>query len=618
MRLRIALSWPRFILAGLLVLVMTLYASVPNTIYHNLERAAYDQMVAWSPTAQTDNRIVLIDIDEKSLREFGAWPWPRKQVAQLIDQLTQHYQVAVLGVDIVFPETKEDDGLLKAALNQPNVVFSQVLDFSASSENHVGQLAGLLQTPDAHYPGNVTGFIANHPNLLSPTSQVGHISPIIDADGKVRRIYPVACAKEGCTAALSLRLYQALNGAAQMHAEINQQAMHIAMLGSEPLTLPLDQERAMVIPYRIQVGGFHYVSAADVLKGQVSQDALNNAIVVLGSTALGLGDHVATPTQSIVPGLEIHAQLMSAILDQTFITPQHGLAWVLIPSLLIALLYLFWPWRTTRGLLIWTSGTLLLVLGVSVGLFVQLGWWMPLSPMPLMVLLLGVLGLVLESMRLNQQLRVVAHQFSRFIPESLVNRLIRGRRVGPNSDRRELTVLVADMRGFTGASEGKTPEAVAALAQQCLDTLTKVVYHYGGTIEKYSGDGLMAIWGAPTRDALHAQHAVEAGLKMQQDIDALAPWFIAHDFKPMKVSVGINTGEMAVGVFGGDAHLAWTAHGDAVNVASRIEQLTRTVDMHLLIGQKTAELYGMDKVNYCGEHHVKGRHGLVAVYSVLG
>lgn len=128
----------------------------------------------------------------------------------------------------------------------------------------------------------------------------------------------------------------------------------------------------------------------------------------------------------------------------------------------------------------------------------------------------------------------------------------------------------------------------------------------------------MAIWGAPTRDALHAQHAVEAGLKMQQDIDALAPWFIAHDFKPMKVSVGINTGEMAVGVFGGDAHLAWTAHGDAVNVASRIEQLTRTVDMHLLIGQKTAELYGMDKVKYCGDHHVKGRHGLVAVYSVLG
>jgi adenylate cyclase len=257
-----------------------------------------------------------------------------------------------------------------------------------------------------------------------------------------------------------------------------------------------------------------------------------------------------------------------------------------------------------------------MVVMVSIGLFIWQGWWIPLSPMPLMVASLGLLGLVLESMRLNQQLRVVAHQFSRFIPESLVKRLIRGRVVGPSSDKRELTVLVADMRGFTGASEGKSPEAVAELAQRCLDTLTQVVYRYGGTIEKYSGDGLMAIWGAPRHDPDHAQHAVEAGMTMQQNIGALAPWFIAHDFKPMKVSVGINTGEMAVGVFGGDAHLAWTAHGDAVNVASRIEQLTRSVEEDLLIGLKTAELYGMDKVRYCGDHHVKGRHGLVAVYAL--
>jgi adenylate cyclase len=304
------------------------------------------------------------------------------------------------------------------------------------------------------------------------------------------------------------------------------------------------------------------------------------------------------------------------MLDQRYITPQWAWAWVLVPCLLIALLYLIWPWRSTKGLLLWTALTGLVVLVASVFFFVRYAWWLPLSPMPMMVALLGVLGLVLESLRLNQQLRVVAHQFSRFIPESLVKRLIRGRVVGPSSDKRELTVLVADMRGFTGASEGKSPEAVAELAQRCLDTLTQAVYQYGGTIEKYSGDGLMAIWGAPHHDPLHAQHAVEAGVSMQQAIAALAPWFIEHDFKPMKVSVGINTGEMAVGVFGGDAHLAWTAHGDAVNVASRIEQLTRTVNEDLLLGWKTAELYGLDKLKYCGDHYVKGRHGLVAVYSL--
>lgn len=616
MRNSLYLNWPRLILVGLVVLLISLYASLPNSLHENLERAAYDQMLVWVPVADSDERVILVDIDEKSLRDFGAWPWPRKQVAALISQLTQHYNVSLLGVDIVFPEAKDDDALLKKALNQPNVVFSQVLDFSPTSQNQVGQLAGLTAAPDPSLSNQITGYIANHPDLLQADSQVGHISPLIDADGKVRRIIPLACAPVGCTAALSLRMHQALHGAKQMQSQIDNKKLQLSLSGGETLILPLDQDHAMPIPYRVRVGGFHYVSASDVLSGQVAPATLNNAVVLLGSTALGLGDHVATPTQSVVPGLEIHAQMASAMLDQDFITPQYGWLWVLIPCLLIALFYLLWPWRSTKGLITWMALSGSLVVMVSVGLFIWQGWWIPLSPMPLMVASLGLLGLVLESMRLNQQLRVVAHQFSRFIPESLVKRLIRGRVVGPSSDKRELTVLVADMRGFTGASEGKSPEAVAELAQRCLDTLTQVVYQYGGTIEKYSGDGLMAIWGAPRHDPDHAQHAVEAGMTMQQNIGALAPWFIAHDFKPMKVSVGINTGEMAVGVFGGDAHLAWTAHGDAVNVASRIEQLTRSVEEDLLIGLKTAELYGMDKVRYCGDHHVKGRHGLVAVYAL--
>lgn len=614
MRSSPVLNWPRFILASVLLLLIGLYAIVPNSLYKNLERAAYDQMVAWAPMEASDERIVLVDIDEKSFKKEGAWPWPREKVAALITQLSQHYQVALLGVDIVFPEAKDGDAILKKALNQPNVVFSQVLDFSAQSQNQVGQLAGL--SPAQGLPNQITGYIANHPDLLQADSQVGHISPMIDADGKVRRIIPLACAPDGCTIALSLRMYQALHGAKQMQSQVNKKTLQLSLSGAETLTLPLDQDHAMTIPYRVRVGGFEYISASDVLSGQAPAAKLNNAVVLLGSTALGLGDHVATPTQSVVPGLEIHAQMATAMLDQAFITPQYGWFWVFIPCLLIAVFYLLWPWRSAKGLMTWMALSGALAVAASIGLFTVRGWLIPLSPMPIMVALLGVLGLVLESMRLNQQLRVVANQFSRFIPESLVKRLIRGRVVGPSSEKRELTVLVADMRGFTGASEGKSPEAVAELAQRCLDTLTQAVYEFGGTIEKYSGDGLMAIWGAPRPDPQHAQHAVEAGMVMQQNIAALAPWFVAHDFKPMKVSVGVNTGEMAVGVFGGDAHLAWTAHGDAVNVASRIEQLTRSLEEDLLIGSKTAALLGMDKVRYCGDHFVKGRQGLVAVYTL--
>lgn len=617
MRLFSAWSWPRTILASLLAILFLFYGGLPNRYYYALEHRFYDQMVEWAAATERDERIILVDIDEKSLAAFGPWPWPRKTVAQLITELTHHYQVAALGVDVVFPDAKPNDALLKTALNQPNVVFGQVLDFSDASQNHVGKLAGLMGLPNKHFPTRIKGFIANHPEVLGANSQVGHISPVIDEDGKVRRIYPIACAQEGCTAALSLKLYQVLTQASALHAQMDGRELELKMGDGEAVRLPLDQAGAMIIPYRAKAGRFAYLSASDVLQHQVAPERLKNVIVILGSTAFGLGDHVATPIKSVMPALEIHGELVSAMLDRAFIIPKYTWNWMILPVLLIALLYLFWPWHSLNGILIWISIGITIVWTASITAFIAYGYLIPLSTPSLMVLSLGLLGFILESLRLNQKLLTVFHQFNRFMPKSLVDRFIQNQQVSQGSEKRRLTVLVADMRGFTSVAEGRSSDQVAQLAQQCIKVLTDVVYQYGGTIEKYSGDGLMAIWGAPQRDRHQAKHAVEAALEMQQAIAALAPWFIAHNFKPMQIGVGINTGEMAVGVFGSAEHAAWTVHGDAVNVASRIEQLTKTVHENLLMGEQTARLFGMRKVRYCGEHAVKGRHALVPVYTTI-
>jgi len=187
--------------------------------------------------------------------------------------------------------------------------------------------------------------------------------------------------------------------------------------------------------------------------------------------------------------------------------------------------------------------------------------------------------------------------------------------VAAGSEIRVLSVLVADLRGFTRATEGKSPAQAAQLVQKCLEALSAGVSLYGGTIEKFTGDGLMAIWGAPHADPEHARHALQAALHMQGEVRALAGWLKENGFNPMRVSIGINTGEMAVGIFG-KTHRAWTAHGDAVNLATRIEQLTRELGVDLLVGEETARHLRFVDMENMGAHLVKGRQEKVTVYGL--
>lgn len=610
------------ILAWVIATVITLaYGHIPNDLHAGAERAAYDRLVKWRVGNWAETRLVLVDIDEKSLAAVGPWPWPRETVARLITQLTGRYQVAALGLDMVFADPRAGDTQLLAALSDPRVTLSQTFDMAMPSDNQVGQLANTFSAE--HYPGALMaqagGYVANHRGLLPPQAQVGHISPIIDPDGKVRRLYPVICWAQECSMALSVRIWQSLMQAGALTWQSSPGKSAWLFDAQADTRLPIDRDGAVWVPYRVPAGGFQYVSASDVVEGKVAPERLNQLIVLVGSTALGLGDRVATPLDAIAPGLEVHAQVLSALLDGALLEVRSVAWWqtLLVFGLLGVWLW-FWPARGQKSLITWVA---LAFTGVVAGLagVVLLGSWViALTPWVLWVVILGVVWFALESARLSHQLRHVASQFSHFLPASLVKRVLRDPEVRAESERQTLTVLVADMRGFTQACEGKSPEAAALLAQQCLSVLSAEVARYQGTIEKYTGDGLMAMWGAPLSDAEHAQHALQAAHAMHAAVHQMQSWLAEHGFAPMRVSVGINTGEMAVGLFGSQSHLAWTAQGDAVNLANRIEQLTRTVGRDLLVGEMTAQLIGLAQCEFMGTHMVKGRSQPVSVYAIKG
>jgi adenylate cyclase len=358
-----------------------------------------------------------------------------------------------------------------------------------------------------------------------------------------------------------------------------------------------------------------------VIHRRVPIEKIRNTLVIVGSTALSLGDRIATPEGNQTPGLEIHAQILSALLDGEAITSMdlkgNGFFWLVGVGIIgfCGFLVVFWPKQSSLSVLGFCVALSLFYFLICYWVLRQFHVLLPMTIIPIFLLLSGFFGLLADVVRNNQKLARIAKQSSYFLPSMLVKRLLNDQELSAETESKQLTVLVADMRGFTHASEGKSPAHVAKLAQKCLEVLSEIVVRHGGVIEKYTGDGLMAIWGVGENKMSHAQGALNAGLAMQSEILNLSGWFKNEGFEPMRVSVGINSGDMAVGIYG-NAHRAWSAHGDEVNLATRIEQLTRTVGRDLLMGELTAQLVGIDQMECFGLYSVKGREHPVKVYGL--
>jgi adenylate cyclase len=262
-----------------------------------------------------------------------------------------------------------------------------------------------------------------------------------------------------------------------------------------------------------------------------------------------------------------------------------------------------------------------------------------------MVLIISANSLLAENFSLAGRMRRVTSRLDQFLPSVLVGRFLKGDTLEPSTELRIMTVLIADIRDFTSASEGKTPEQIAEFAQKCFEVLAAEVARYQGTIERYSGDGLVAMWGVPGIDfttekqvnnllvkpilgngisdinishAPYAAQAVSAAIAMQRGIQSLSEWFAEKQYGQRQLCVGLNTGSMAVGVFGGESHLTWSAQGQAFNITSRIESLTRDLGENILMGEATALLLEQNCVRHLGSHVVKGVSEPVAVYAPNG
>ncbi|OGS74699.1 MAG: guanylate cyclase [Gallionellales bacterium GWA2_60_142] len=657
------------ILIGLGLLIVLIFVGNVANFYRigfvdRISAILYDYRLSLTMPSTVDERIVILDIDEKSLKEEGRWPWSRDRLGDLMDKLFDRHGIAVVGFDVVFAEKDESSGLRvlqKLGQNQlrdnaafhstlaqvrPQLEYDQLFAdkirdrnvvlgyYLSSTENTSGML------PEPSFPAGAfkgrpimftswSGYGANLPELQQAAAAAGHFTPVVDSDGVVRRVPILAEYNGAYYESLSLAMVRNLLGKPPLlpgFAEGRSEGyggLEWLELDTPAgvLKIPVDDSVATLVPYRGGQGSFRYISIADVLHDRVAPELLKDKIVLVGTTAPGLLDMRATPVAEVYPGVEVHANMIAGILDQNLKEkPPYMLGaevvWLLLIG--IALSFLLPTLSPVKAILV-SALMFATTMGLSLAAWHYGNILMPAANSLMMIALIFALDMSYGYFIESRTKRQITGLFGQYVPGELVEEMAEHpESVSMEGDSREMTILFSDVRGFTTISEGLEPKELTLLMNEFLTPLSRVVYKHRGTIDKYMGDCIMAFWGAPLPDAEHARHAILAGIEMQATLKARQPYFKERGWPEIHIGVGINTGRVSVGNMGSEVRVAYTVMGDAVNLASRLEGITKQYGVGIIVGENTRHTVADFVYRELDHVRVKGKDKPVAIYEPIG
>lgn len=657
-------KFPLLLLELLLVSVViwAQFSSVPaiKSVRQASENMIYDFMVRAhiNRPKMAHVPVVIIDIDEKSLRVVGRWPWPRNTLAQLVRQLKEA-GVAVIAFDMIFskgePNVAEafvqeiqkvlplDPGFLKFA-EKIAASFDYDADLAAAFQE-ADTVLGIIFHNDKTNPSvgkllppafilteseqrqcvipTMPNYWANLPYLQDAAKGAGFITVIPDDDGVIRRSPLLLRYQDGVYLSLALeaaRLYLLLDKVIVKIIKMGDaQVIESVRLGS--LEIPTDALGQVLIPYQGPEKTLPYLSAADVLNNVVDKKQLENALVFVGTSALGMADLHATPVQAAYPGVEIQATIAAGLLAGYF---PYSPVWVKGAELTISVVVgmmgvIAFPYLGSIGLFFAAIGSIAAMITLSIFLWQTQGMLISILMPSLLILLLVFTNLDYGYLFEYRSRRKLKNIFEHYIPVARVEALSEGpARFSLKGETRELTVLFCDIIGFTTLAEKLSAAQVKDLLNRFLTPMTQIIFNHNGTIDKYVGDMIMAFWGAPLSDSHHAKHALEAALDMIAALEKLKPELIKRKLPVIDVGIGINTGMVNVGDMGSEFRLAYTVIGDAVNQASRIEGLTRHYGVHVAIGEKTQQKFPQDFIyRKLDRVRVKGKKQAIAIFELV-
>jgi adenylate cyclase len=610
----------------------------------------------------TDQRpVTIVDIDEQSLRAYGQWPWARTRVAELINRLTAMGAV-IIGFDVVFAEpdrlspgiaadsfanlddaTREklrtlpsNDDVLAAAIRKSRVVLGQS---GITAPIDQGDLSSIPRTTVATRPPDPTPWLVSFPHLLVNTPVLekaaagrGLFSIQPERDGIVRRIPIVMEAGGLIMPALSLEVLRVGFGAQAIRIipnEVEGGGVEEVQTIPPRFRLPTDRNGKLWVHFSRSERDI-YVSAKDVIDGKVAPDRIAGKIILIGTSAIGLLDIKTTPVDPVMPGVEVHAQVIEAALTGSLLSyPFYAKGVEVIVAFLVGVaIVIFAP----------MIGALpLLILGACVGAGLAAVSWYFFQEQNLLfdvtfplMSSFGVYAALVFVNYVREQLdrQRIRSAFGQYLSPTLVEQLAQNpEKLVLGGEERTMTIMFSDVRGFTTISESfkDDPQGLTHLMNRLLTPTSNAIQARNGTIDKYMGDAIMAFWNAPLDDPNHEANACDAALDMLERLEELNAERKAEaeasgkPFIPIKIGIGINTGRVTVGNMGSDMRFQYTVLGDAVNLASRIEGQTKSYGVPILIGARTAEAvkdkFAVVEIDFIT---VKGKTEPEVVYTVVG
>ncbi|MBI5259530.1 MAG: adenylate/guanylate cyclase domain-containing protein [Burkholderiales bacterium] len=584
-------------------------------------------------SAKPERRIVVVDIDEASLKQVGPWPWPRSTMARLSQRLEEAGAV-VQAYDIAYSDPMEGDAALAATWSQAPVVVGQIFSLDAQVTPRVGTVAGSLAAGGCPaFAPRSQGHYGIAPGLLEPAPALGHITPRVESDGVVRKVPALVCHEGRAYPSLALatlwRVAQP-TGTGPVPApdwvwsQASEQAYGVGLAPAGWLTspslpglvVPVDAQGDMIVPYRAERRAFASVSAADVLNGTAEASLLRGTVALIGATAFGFGDRVATPHAAVSSGVEVHAQSIVGLLDHripyapTSAALLQAAAAVLVAAALLALVRRR-PGVTAKRLPL--AGVLL-----AVGCYSGAAWallqhdlWLPWASVAVFALVSSsALAAAEHALTRAQRERLSAH-LGAYLPAPVAQRLMASDPSGSvQVNRRDISVLVADIRNFSSFAAHKPAEETAAMLHAFCCIAVDVVEQHGGVVENVVGDSVLAVWNAYSDCPDHPKQALLAAQELLRATRTLlAPSQLPHEdspVQPLALGVGLESGIAVVGSFGPARRRAHAALGEPVSVAARLQQMTLDLSMPILIGPQLASQLPQGSTEPLGEYLLEG------------
>ncbi|RYX94116.1 MAG: adenylate/guanylate cyclase domain-containing protein, partial [Comamonadaceae bacterium] len=566
----IAKHWPRIAVTLIPLIFALLHASnvMRIDVLQRLDDIIYDARLRATMPKTLDERIVIVDIDEKSLAEVGRWPWGRNRLGELVDEMFDRQNAALLGFDVVFAEPDDSSGLKRLKQLAQNEMKDQAgfadrisqmqagLDYDAVfakslekrpvvlglyfTSDRDGRTVGVLPEPVMKKellhgrPIKFTswnGYGSNLEQLAKAAPMSGFFNSITEGDGVVRSVPLIAEYKGQYYESLSMAMFRMLVGLPRVEPGFPQdrfiarsyQGLESILLkqGGKTLAIPVDDRVATLVPFRghggVGGGSFKYISASDILAKRLPPGSLKDKIVLLGTTAPGLLDLRVTPVGETYPGVETHANVISGLLDgKIFVKPDYAIGYEVIILILAGLtLALALPLMSAPKAMALSGVVIAAVVGLNFWLYLGYGLVLPLASALVMAITSFALNMSYGYFVESRSKRELANLFGTYVPPELVDEMVKD----PDSysmkaANKELTVMFCDMRGFTKMSETMGPIQLQELLNGVFSRLTDLIRANRGTIDKYMGDCVMAFWGAPVDTPNHAHLAVKTAMEM--------------------------------------------------------------------------------------------------------